>query len=83
MSFTLVRRLFCVALSEGGVDYVVVGGVAVAAQGYGAIHQGSGYHLRHRSQANLEALGEVLIAQQKLACEAFRRTFPSSRTGVR
>lgn len=48
-------------LSEGGVDYVVVGGVAVAAQGYGRATKDLDITYA-TDRANLEALGEVLIA---------------------
>jgi predicted nucleotidyltransferase len=48
-------------LSEGGVDYVVVGGVAVAVQGYGRATKDLDITYA-TDPANLEALGEVLIA---------------------
>jgi predicted nucleotidyltransferase len=48
-------------LSEGGVDYVVVGGVAVAAQGYGRATKDLDITYA-TDRSNLEALGEVLIA---------------------
>ncbi len=48
-------------LSEGGVDYVVVGGVAVAVQGYGRATKDLDITYA-TDTANLEALGEVLIA---------------------
>jgi predicted nucleotidyltransferase len=48
-------------LSEGGVDYVVVGGVAVAVQGYGRATKDLDITYATDS-ANLEALGEVLVA---------------------
>jgi predicted nucleotidyltransferase len=51
----LLRRL-----TEGGVDYVVIGGIAVAMQGYGRATKDLDitYATDH---ANLEALGAVLI----------------------
>lgn len=48
-------------LSEGGVDYVVVGGVAVAIQGYGRATKDLDITYA-TDPSNLEALGEVLIA---------------------
>lgn len=52
----LLRRL-----SEGGIDYVVVGGVAVAVQGYG--RSTKDLDITYATDpANLEALGEVLVA---------------------
>jgi predicted nucleotidyltransferase len=48
-------------LSEGGVDYVVVGGVAVAVQGYGRATKDLDITYA-TDPANLEALGEVLVA---------------------
>ena len=48
-------------LSDGGVDYVVVGGVAVAIQGYGRATKDLDITYA-TDPANLEALGEVLIA---------------------
>jgi len=50
-------------LSEGGVDYVVVGGVAVAVQGYGRATKDLDITYA-TDPANLEALGEVLIAAE-------------------
>jgi hypothetical protein len=48
-------------LSEGGVDYVVIGGVAVAFQGYG--RSTKDLDIVYASDPdNLAALGEVLIA---------------------
>jgi predicted nucleotidyltransferase len=52
----LLRRL-----SEGGVDYVVVGGVAVAVQGYGRATKDLDITYA-TDAANLDALGKVLIA---------------------
>jgi predicted nucleotidyltransferase len=52
----LLRRL-----TEGGVDYVVIGGVAVAMQGYGRATKDLDItYATH--PANLEALGAVLVA---------------------
>lgn len=48
-------------LSEGGVDYVVVGGVAVAIQGYGRATKDLDITYATNLD-NLEALGKVLIA---------------------
>lgn len=50
-------------LSEGGVDYVVVGGVAVAVQGYGRATKDLDITYA-TDPANLEALGEVLVAAE-------------------
>jgi predicted nucleotidyltransferase len=48
-------------LTDGGVDYVVIGGVAVAMQGYGRATKDLDItYATH--PANLEALGAVLIA---------------------
>jgi hypothetical protein len=58
----LLRRL-----SEGGVDYVVVGGVAVAVQGYG------------RSTKDLD----ITYATDPVNLDALGRVFPSSRTDRR
>jgi predicted nucleotidyltransferase len=52
----LLRRL-----TEGGVDYVVIGGVAVAMQGYGRATKDLNITYATDS-TNLEALGAVLIA---------------------
>lgn len=52
----LLRRL-----AEGKVDYVVIGGVAVAMQGYGRATKDLDITYA-TDQANLEALGTVLIA---------------------
>jgi predicted nucleotidyltransferase len=50
-------------LSGGGVDYVVIGGVAVAVQGYG--RSTKDLDITYATDtANLEALGKVLIAAQ-------------------
>jgi predicted nucleotidyltransferase len=48
-------------LTEGGVDYVVIGGVAVAMQGYGRATEDLDITYA-TDPANLEALGSVLIA---------------------
>jgi predicted nucleotidyltransferase len=50
-------------LSEGDVDYVVVGGVAVAVQGYGRATKDLDITYA-TDPANLEALGKVLIAAE-------------------
>ena len=50
-------------LSGGGVDYVVIGGVAVAVQGYGRATKDLDITYA-TDPANLEALGKVLIAAQ-------------------
>jgi predicted nucleotidyltransferase len=52
----LLRRL-----TEGGVDYVVIGGVAVAMQGYGRATKDLDITYATDS-ANLDALGAVLVA---------------------
>jgi predicted nucleotidyltransferase len=52
----LLRRL-----TEGKVDYIVIGGVAVAMQGYGRATKDLDITYA-TDQANLEALGAVLIA---------------------
>jgi len=53
---SLLRRL-----SEGGVDYVVIGGVAVAVHGYG--RSTKDLDIAYATDpANLEALGAVLLA---------------------
>lgn len=52
----LLRRL-----TEAGVDYLVVGGVAVAAQGYGRSTKDLDI-VYATNAANLERLGDVLVA---------------------
>jgi predicted nucleotidyltransferase len=48
-------------LTEGGIDYVVIGGVAVAMQGYGRATKDLDITYATDS-ANLDALGAVLVA---------------------